>query len=312
MVSRSRPLEQPVAAVVAPVAPLRAHLLGPVRLAIGHRPIAEDAWPRRAPRSLLRLLLATPGHVLPRDRVLDGLWPEAGCDAAANGLSKALRGLRQVLEPGLGAGRASADVATSRAVVRPLPVPGTRVDVAFEVGLAAAASLPDQERRPTEAAALFRDMGDRGSAGIAAANAADALRRQGDPGAPLGEVLTALTPIHESGHAAVFAECAELAAEVLGGLGEGVRAIRVVVPVDRLRGERDLRRPAPNEAQHTRAVAAHRASVGEDVFAGAWGDGRAMTESDIVAEVQHGLSTIRIVSFPPGGRADPDEARSRV
>lgn len=53
--------------------PLRAHLLGSVRLAVGNRVIPDHAWPRRGARALLLLLLATPGHRISRDRVLDFL-----------------------------------------------------------------------------------------------------------------------------------------------------------------------------------------------------------------------------------------------
>ena len=76
--------------------PIRAHLLGSVRLALGDRPIPEDAWPRRTARSLLLLVLATPGHRLPRDRVLDLLWPDTGPEAAARALYQALHALRRV------------------------------------------------------------------------------------------------------------------------------------------------------------------------------------------------------------------------
>ena len=73
--------------------PLHARLLGSVRLAVGDRPIPEGAWPRRTARTLLLLLLATPGHRLPRDRVLDLLWPEAAPATARNALYLALAAL---------------------------------------------------------------------------------------------------------------------------------------------------------------------------------------------------------------------------
>ena len=90
--------------------PLRAQLLGPVHLAVGDRTIPAQVWPRRSARTLLLLLLATPGHRLPRDRVLDLLWPEASQEAALNALRVALHTLRRVLEPDLRSGRASAYV----------------------------------------------------------------------------------------------------------------------------------------------------------------------------------------------------------
>src|SRR5687768_6398341 len=87
--------------------PLRAHLLGTVRVAVGSR-VLPETWPRRTARSLLLLLLATPGHRLPRDRVLELLWPEASPATAANALYLALVVLRRTLEPGLTRARSSA------------------------------------------------------------------------------------------------------------------------------------------------------------------------------------------------------------
>src|SRR5688500_8081398 len=92
---------------------LRANLLGPVHLAVGQRVLADGNWPRRSARTLLLLLLATPGHRLPRERALDLLWPELAPDAARNELRKAIHALRRVLEPGLDAGGVSAYVESS-------------------------------------------------------------------------------------------------------------------------------------------------------------------------------------------------------
>ncbi len=119
--------------------PLRASLLGPVRLAVGDRPLSDDAWPRRSARSLLLLLLATPGRSLPRDRVLDLLWPEAAPDAALNALYVALHGLRRTLEPGLRVGKSSAYVESAAEAIRLRPVSGLWLDTdAFESALARA------------------------------------------------------------------------------------------------------------------------------------------------------------------------------
>ena len=76
-------------------------------IALGDRILTQRDWPGRAPRSLLLLLLGTPGHRLPRDRVLDTLWPEADPDGASNALYKALHAARRVLEPGLRAAKNS-------------------------------------------------------------------------------------------------------------------------------------------------------------------------------------------------------------
>jgi len=127
--------------------PLRANLLGPVRLALGERSIPDHAWPRRAARTLLLLLLATPGHRLPRDRVLDLLWPETPPAAAVNALGVALHALRRVLEPDLRAGRASAYVETAGDTVALRAESAAWVDAdAFEATLVRAAMAPPAER----------------------------------------------------------------------------------------------------------------------------------------------------------------------
>ncbi|MDP9366386.1 MAG: winged helix-turn-helix domain-containing protein, partial [Chloroflexota bacterium] len=138
--------------------PLRAHLLGPVRLAVGDRPIPDVAWPRRTARAVLLLLLTAPGHRLPRERVLDLLWPESPPAAAANALGVALHALRRVLEPDLAAGRPSAYVVAAGDAVALRPEPGLWVDAdAFEATLMRAGAMPAAERAAVlrEALALY-------------------------------------------------------------------------------------------------------------------------------------------------------------
>ena len=91
-----------------PASHLRAHVLGPVRITIGDRVIAEHDWPRRSARSLFLLLLATQGHSLSRERIIDLLWPEMTPDAGMNTLRVALHAVRRTLEPTLQRGEASA------------------------------------------------------------------------------------------------------------------------------------------------------------------------------------------------------------
>jgi predicted ATPase/DNA-binding SARP family transcriptional activator/DNA-binding CsgD family transcriptional regulator len=141
---------------------LRAHLFGPVRLAVGERPLAERDWPRRAARGLLLLLLTTPGHRLPRERVLDLLWPDLTASAARNELRKAVHALRRALEPDLDAGGVSAYVESTPDTL------GLRSDAelwtdldAFEAAVARANSmLPAAERQEALRAAVAGYGGD--------------------------------------------------------------------------------------------------------------------------------------------------------
>ena len=79
---------------------LQARLLGPVHLAVGERSLPLEAWPRRSARSLLLLLLVTPGHRITREHAVDLLWPDLAADRVRSTWYQALSTLRRVLEPG--------------------------------------------------------------------------------------------------------------------------------------------------------------------------------------------------------------------
>ena len=86
---------------------MRARLLGPSELVVGGRQISQGEWSGRKARSLLLLLLDTPGHAMSRDQALDLLWPDHDPDAASNALYKPIHAVRRVLEPALQTGRDS-------------------------------------------------------------------------------------------------------------------------------------------------------------------------------------------------------------
>jgi len=77
--------------------PFEAELLGRVSLRVGGQEIPRGAWTVRSGRSLLLLLLITPGHELARERTLELLWPRLPRDAARNACSKALHAVRRAL-----------------------------------------------------------------------------------------------------------------------------------------------------------------------------------------------------------------------
>jgi predicted ATPase/DNA-binding SARP family transcriptional activator len=127
--------------------PLRAHVLGPLRLTVSNRPLSDRAWPRRTARDLLLLLLITPGHRLPREQILDRLWPQTAPQAAERALRVALHSLRRVLEPDLHEGRASAYIEAAGGVVAMRQEAGLWVDAdAFEAALTRAERASDGER----------------------------------------------------------------------------------------------------------------------------------------------------------------------
>ncbi|HEV2066275.1 MAG TPA: tetratricopeptide repeat protein [Thermomicrobiales bacterium] len=87
---------------------LQARVLGSVQILVNGTVVQERAWSRRTARALLHLLLITPSHRLPREQVLDVLWPAIDPDVADRSLRKAVHALRRVLEPDLRDGRKSA------------------------------------------------------------------------------------------------------------------------------------------------------------------------------------------------------------
>lgn len=139
-------------------APLHAALMGEVRIHVGDRLIGDDTWSLRSARSLLLLLLITRGHALPKERVLDILWPESSPDVARNALYKALHLLRRVLEPDLISARHSSYIETRGATIAISPTVDVWVDAdECERQLHAAKSAPSSERRQLlrEAVSLY-------------------------------------------------------------------------------------------------------------------------------------------------------------
>ena len=117
----------PAQAAARRPASLRIHLLGRFEVVRGGAPVPRDAWRRRRPADVLTLLALAPGHEMPRDRLVETLWPGKDAASAANNLHRALYDLRQVL------GGRHVEVDRSRAVL----LPGAWVDVvAFEEAVA--------------------------------------------------------------------------------------------------------------------------------------------------------------------------------
>lgn len=81
----------------APTAALRIHLLGRFEVLRDGVPLPPQAWRRRRPADLLKLIALAPDHRLSRDQVIDALWPEKEPSAGANNLHRALYDLRLVL-----------------------------------------------------------------------------------------------------------------------------------------------------------------------------------------------------------------------
>ena len=76
-------------------------LLGGFEVRVDGEPVPEAEWTHGRARDLVKLLALAPGHRLPRDRVLEELWPQLGADAAMANLHKAAHhGRRALGDPG--------------------------------------------------------------------------------------------------------------------------------------------------------------------------------------------------------------------
>jgi len=72
-------------------------LLGGFAVSIDGEPVPASAWTHGRARDLVKLLALAPGHRLPRERVLDDLWPTLGIDAGMANLHKAAHHGRRAL-----------------------------------------------------------------------------------------------------------------------------------------------------------------------------------------------------------------------
>jgi DNA-binding SARP family transcriptional activator len=76
---------------------LEVRLLGAFEVLVDSQPVPADAWAQRRAADLVKLLALAPGHRIPRDEVLETLWPQLGADAAASNLHKAASYARRAL-----------------------------------------------------------------------------------------------------------------------------------------------------------------------------------------------------------------------
>src|SRR5918912_1370643 len=76
---------------------IEIRLLGRFQAVVDSRPVPAEAWPQRRAADLVKVLALAGGHRMPRDEVLEALWPRLGADAAAANLHKAASYARRAL-----------------------------------------------------------------------------------------------------------------------------------------------------------------------------------------------------------------------
>jgi DNA-binding SARP family transcriptional activator len=85
------------------VTELRIQLLSGFRVTVGSRVVPDEAWRRRRPAQLVKLLALGPRHRLHREQAMDALWPDLDPAAASANLRKALHHARHALDSEQGA-----------------------------------------------------------------------------------------------------------------------------------------------------------------------------------------------------------------
>ena len=79
--------------------PLRIETLGAFRLFRGDSLMEEDEWDRSQPKKLLKTILSYGGERIPKEIIIDELWPEESPRVAERNFKTTLQRLRKSLEP---------------------------------------------------------------------------------------------------------------------------------------------------------------------------------------------------------------------
>lgn len=80
--------------------PLHIRMLGHFSVTLNERAIRVDTWQRKAAVKLLKILAIHPGHMVPRDRLVELLWPGVDEKHGRDRLKVAVYSLRQLLGRG--------------------------------------------------------------------------------------------------------------------------------------------------------------------------------------------------------------------
>jgi DNA-binding SARP family transcriptional activator len=79
--------------------PLRIETLGAFRLFRGNSLMEEEEWDRSQPKKLLKTILSYGGERIPKEIIIDELWPEESPRVAEKNFKTTLQRLRKSLEP---------------------------------------------------------------------------------------------------------------------------------------------------------------------------------------------------------------------
>lgn len=148
--ARSGPADASVVSPAAGSPPLAIRSLGNLQLRILDRISEPNHWSRASARRLFCYLLLNRGRRVPRDEILEALWPDDNPDQSANRLWVAVHTLRRELAP-------LSHIVDRQGQTYCLRLPeGTDLDLDRYLALAKEGLERDDEATLREAAALFR------------------------------------------------------------------------------------------------------------------------------------------------------------
>ncbi len=90
--------------------PIRIRTFGNFQVFRGESPVPDQDWKARPPKFLLKALIARGGSGVPKDVLIEDLWPEAPPESGESQFKVALHRLRYALEPSMAKSRGSSYV----------------------------------------------------------------------------------------------------------------------------------------------------------------------------------------------------------
>ncbi|MBC7083028.1 MAG: tetratricopeptide repeat protein [Firmicutes bacterium] len=131
-------------------------MLGGFRVTRGEQVLTDEVRKVIRVKSLLKYLVANADRWVPRDEILEALWPDKSPKDALNNFNVTLHALRRLLEPTLKRGTSSQYIRTQAGSYRFNPSGGYTLDVEEFERLCEQAQALDSSGRSTESIAVYR------------------------------------------------------------------------------------------------------------------------------------------------------------
>lgn len=155
--SASIPMSTPALAPDGHVGPgVAVQMLGGFRVTQGEQVLRDEEWKTVRVKSLFKYLVINADRWVPRDEILEAIWPDKDSHDALNNFNVALHALRRLLEPDLARGADSQYIRSQSGSYRFSPSGGYVVDVEEFESLCRQAEALDSSGHSTESIASYR------------------------------------------------------------------------------------------------------------------------------------------------------------